>query len=353
MSVAGLHRARVRVNRLSPPFQLPEVDCVVVNRDGGESLFAALRSLESQTGIDLSIVVVDNASSSEERERLAREAPAVRVVSFSRNLGFAGAANEGIARTRSPFVFLLNNDAVLEPDYVARLTARLALDERLAAVQGLVRTADGSRVDSAGLDWNARREAMPLFGGADPAAVPRGVFEVSGVSATAALYRREALESVAPGGEIFESSFFAYYEDVDLSLRLLRAGWRFACDSEAIARHEGSRTGSRTPWRRAKWLGRNRWRTLFRNFDSRLVRREIRGLLRADVAHARTFGWRAPLLLFSVWTRIPFAARPQSSAAGARRLTEWPAPAAPPSARDASGPPVPADSSSRRDLLAG
>src|SRR5215471_12745914 len=130
MGAADLYRARARVNRLSPPFQLPEVDCVVVNRDGGDALFAALRSLEAQTGIDLSILVVDNDSSPEERERLAFETPEVRVVRFSRNLGFAEAANEGIARSRAPYVLLLNNDAVLAPDYVARLAARLALDER-------------------------------------------------------------------------------------------------------------------------------------------------------------------------------------------------------------------------------
>src|SRR5512142_776860 len=220
MSEADLHRARARVNRLSPPFQLPEVDCVVVNRDGGDSLFASLKSLEAQAGIDVSIVVVDNASAPEERERLAREAPEVRVVRFTRNLGFAEAANEGIARTRAPFVFLLNNDATLAPDYVARLAARLALDERLGAAQGLVLSADGSRIDSAGLDWNLRRGARPLWAGSDPARVPPDVFEVSGVWATAALYRREALENVAPSGEIFAISFFAYYEDVDLSLRL-------------------------------------------------------------------------------------------------------------------------------------
>ena len=202
MKKPGLYRARVRVNRfnrfnrLSPPFQLPEVDCIVVNRDGGDMLFAALHSLEAQTGIDLSIVVVDNASSQAERERLARETPEVRVVAFSRNLGFAAAANEGIARTRAPYVLLLNNDAVLAPDYVARLAARLALDERLGAVQGLVETADGSRVDSAGLDWNLRREAVPLLHGTDPNLVLKDVFEVSGVAATAALYRRAALEKV-------------------------------------------------------------------------------------------------------------------------------------------------------------
>ncbi len=67
-------------------FHWPEVDCVVVNRDGGESLFAALRSLKEQVGIDLSILVVDNGSSAAERQRLSREAPEVRVLPFPRNL---------------------------------------------------------------------------------------------------------------------------------------------------------------------------------------------------------------------------------------------------------------------------
>ena len=313
---------------MSPPFQLPDVDCIVVNRDGGDALFDALRSLELQAGIDLSIVLIDNDSEPAERERIAREAREVRVIPFSRNLGFAGAVNEGIVRTRAPFVLLLNNDAVLEPDYVAHLAARLALDDRLAAVQGVIRTSDGTRIDSAGLGWNPRREAVPLFGGDDPARLPGAVFEVGGVSATATLYRRSALEDVAVQGEVFEPSFFAYYEDADLSLRLQRAGWRFACDPAATARHEGSRTGRRTPWKRALWLACNRWRTLFRNFDPRLVRRDFLRLLRADLAHARTLGWRAPFLLLSVWPRLAWIARePRGSASGAARLTAWPPPA--------------------------
>ncbi len=303
------HIARAdRVNCLSGFSRLPDVDCVVANRDGGDPLFAALSSLEAQTGVDLSIVVVDNASRQEERERLSREFRQARVIPFSRNLGFAGAANEGIGRTRSPFILLVNNDAVLAPDYVARLAARLALDERLAAVQGLVLTSDGKRVDTAGLEWNERGEAVPVFAGAQPSDPPRVAFEVFGISATAALYRREALAQVAPQGEVFERSFFAYYEDVDLSLRLARAGWRFACDPTAIARHEGSRTGRRTPLQRALWTARNRWRTLFRNFDSRLISRDLVPLLRADLAHVRELGWRGTFLPLAVWPTLPFLA---------------------------------------------
>ena len=294
----------------------------MVNRDGGDALFAALRSLQDQRGIDLSVVVVDNGSDPAERERLALEAPAARVVSFSRNLGFAGAANEGIARTRAPFVLLVNNDAVLAPDYTARLAARLALDERLAAIQGLVLTADGSRVDSAGFGWNRRGEAIPAFAGASAADPPGEVFEVSGVSATATLYRRDALSAVAPAGEVFERSFFAYYEDVDLSLRLARAGWRFACDPGATARHEGSRTGRRTPVRRARWTMRNRWRTLFRNFAPALLARDFVPLLSADLAHVRRLGWKGAILPLVVWPALPLMA--WRSRELRSRLSDWP-----------------------------
>ncbi len=295
---------------------------MIVNRDGGDSLFAAIRSLEAQEGVGLSVLLVDNGSRPEERERLAREARAVRVVPFSRNLGFAGAANEGIARTRSPFVLLLNNDATVAPDYAARLAARLTLDERLAGVQGIVLTADGIRVDGAGIEWTERGEAVPVLSGASPAAAPGQPFEVPGISATAALYRREALASVAPQGQVFDDSFFAYYEDADLSLRLARAGWRFACDPGVLARHEGSRTGSRTPFRRALWTARNRWRTLFRNIEPRRIRSSLGRLLRADLAHARQLGWRGALLPLLVWPGLPAEAMRFRSEPG--RLADWP-----------------------------
>jgi GT2 family glycosyltransferase len=307
---------------LSPASSLPDVDCVIVNRDGGESLFSAVRSVQAQTEVDLSIVVVDNASRPEERGRLAADAPNVRIVAFSRNLGFAAAANEGIARTRAPFVLLVNNDAVLAPDYAARLAARLALDERLAAVQGVVLERSGGRVDTAGLEWNDRGEAVPVLAGADASATPAAVFEVTGVSATAALYRRDALMKVAPHGRIFDDRFFAYYEDVDLSLRLARAGWRFACEPQAVARHEGSRTGRRTPFRRAVWTARNRWRTLFANFSPRLLAQNLPALLRADLAHARRLGVAGAMLPLLVWPWIPFFAFGTGRETGL--LAHWP-----------------------------
>jgi hypothetical protein len=81
----------------------------------------------------------------------------------------------------------------------------------------------------------------------------------------------------------------------------------------------------RTPWKRARWLARNRWRTLFRNFELGAIRRETARILAADLAHARSLGWKAPLLLLSLWPTLPFAALERVGPAGGYPLfASWP-----------------------------
>ena len=307
------------------PEPRPEVDvsAVVVNRDGGEALAQCLASLVAQEGVSLEILVVDNASRGDDAAAVRERFPSVRFVPLSRNLGFAGGVNEGIARTSGPYVLVVNNDARIAPDYAARLAARLSFDERLAGAQGVVLRDDGQSIDTAGLSWNARGEAIPLYAGQDRFAAPTEAVEVSGISATAALYRRAALEDVAAGARAFDDSFFAYYEDVDLSLRFSRAGWRLAFDPEAVAFHRGSMTGARTPWRRALWIARNRWRTLLKNFDRGFLRSRMGDLLRADLAHARALGVTGWILPLIVWPGA--AIRSLAPVRGDALLTRFPA----------------------------
>lgn len=214
----------------------------------------------------LETIVVDNGSSADEVAWLSSR-PDVRLVRLAANEGFAGPANRGCRESARPdgplpdALLLLNNDCVLEPGYVDACVGVLRGDPGLAAVQGVVLDAAGERVDGCGIRWNARAQAVQIGWGERPPASSASPFPVPGISATSALYRRDVFESL--GG--FEESFFAYYEDVDLSLRLARAGWRFVCVPGARARHRGSVTGRRTP--RARWerIFQNRLRTLRRN----------------------------------------------------------------------------------------
>ncbi len=236
------------------------VSAVVVNLDGGDLLFEALGALGREGAEE--IIVVDNGSSSAELSRLAAMS-GLSLVRLAENRGFAAPANLGARAARAPFLALVNNDCVLEEGYLRACLSALSADPALAAVQGAVLAADGLSVDGWGVGWNARAEAVQLGRGEAPPSDPGALLPVPGVSATAAVFRRDVF--LAAGG--FAESFFAWYEDVDLSLRLRRAGARFACVAAARARHAGSATGRRRPVERWRRLFANRLRTLRRNFE--------------------------------------------------------------------------------------
>ena len=267
------------------------VSAVVVNLDGGPLLFEALGALERETADEL--VVVDNGSRPEEVARLGAR-PGVTLLRLAENKGFAAPANLGARAARAPYVAFVNNDCVLSAGYLAACLAALESDDGLAAVQGVVLDGAGRAVDGWGIGWTAGAEAVQLGRGGAPPAPNLAPFGIPGVSATAALFRREAF--LAAGG--FAETFFAWYEDVDLALRLRRSGARFACVPAARARHAGSTTGRRDPDARWRRLFTNRLRTLRRNFDAASLPalRSLRPAAGATLGPAaRDLGWRGAL----------------------------------------------------------
>ena len=201
------------------------------------------------------------------------------IVSLEHNLGFAGNNNQGIARGSEDWVALVNDDAVVDPSWWPRLSRVLADDETLAAVQGtVVSLADPTRIDGRGLAWNGWWQAVQIDHGerstrADGTWDPGADHEIFGVSATAALYRRSALEAVGrPGARPFDEELHAYYEDVELAIRLRAAGWRSRWVAGAGARHAGSLTGDHLPWGKGRWLVGNRWRVLMDLLGRRFLR---------------------------------------------------------------------------------
>lgn len=240
------------------------VGVVVVNWNGGALLDDCLDALAREPASRL--LVVDNGSDAEELRRLAAR-PGVFVLPLGTNRGFASAANGGAidARLKSlPYLAFVNNDAVLEPGYLASCVAALEADPGLAAVQGVILDGEGRLADGLGIAWNRRLEAIQLGHGEPPPQAVAPPFPIPGVSGTAPVFRRRAFEEA--GG--FAGSFFAWYEDADLALRLLRSGARFACVPAARARHVGSATGRRVPERKWRLLFGNRLRTLRRNLSA-------------------------------------------------------------------------------------
>ncbi|HEX8169118.1 MAG TPA: glycosyltransferase [Thermoanaerobaculia bacterium] len=204
-----------------------DVDVIVLDVDGGAMLAECLDSIRAQNHPPARLLVFDNGSRTPVRA-------AAEVVRSERNLGFARGVNEAYARTTAAYVALVNNDVVLDADWLALTRDALERDEKLGAVQTIIRRPDGA-IDGAGIDISDG--TFRQIGHGLPVGAPLAV--AWGVSATATLYRRAAL-----GVRVFDERFFAYYEDVELCARLRAGGWRLSVLPVVRATHRGSSSAS-------------------------------------------------------------------------------------------------------------
>lgn len=215
---------------------MSDVDLIVLDFDGGAMTAECLASIDRQTLRPANVIVFDNGS----------QIPSSRATHRSTtNLGFAAGVNAAVQHATSPFVALINNDVVLDDDWLA--TVRAAMHDGVAAVQTILRR-DEATIDGAGIDVSDG--TIRQIGNRLPIGTPLPA--AWGVSATATLYRRGLLH--------FDESFFAYYEDVELSARLRERGWQLLVLPVVKATHRGSQSASRLGARARYLRTRNRYR---------------------------------------------------------------------------------------------
>jgi N-acetylglucosaminyl-diphospho-decaprenol L-rhamnosyltransferase len=231
---------------------------VVVNFESGPLLLECVRSLLADDSAGApEIVVVDNGSSDGSVAMLLAAVPAVTVVDAGGNLGYAAAANRGIAASSAPSVAVGNPDLVVVPGTAAALLARLDGEPDLAAVGPALFNPDGTQYPSA----RAHASNIDAVGHALLGRVlPRNRFtrryrqldaawdrprDVDWVSGAFLFLRRSALDSV--GG--WDERYFMYMEDLDLCWRLRRIGWRVAYEPGGQVTHVQGASTAAHPYR--------------------------------------------------------------------------------------------------------
>jgi GT2 family glycosyltransferase len=241
---------------------------IIVTWNGLKHLPECLAALKPQLPAHSEIVQVDNGSTDGTVEWVRQHHSDIRLITLRENIGFAGGVALGIRFARGELVFLLNDDAFVEPGCVEALVAALDPRPDLAAVGAVLTFAhQPQRVASAGIYIRRDGVALDRLTGCLVSELPQQPQEIMGPSAGAAIYRRAALEDV--GG--FEPGFFAYLEDVDLALRLQLRGWRSIVVPQARARHVYSATGGQSSPFKQRLLGRNRLRVLLRCIPRQLL----------------------------------------------------------------------------------
>ncbi len=240
----------------------PRVTAVVLAYRAEPWLERAVDALLASTGVDVDVVLVDNGCTDGAVDRLDGR-DGVHVVRPGTNTGFAGGCNLGVARATGDLIALVNGDALVEPDALAHL-ARVAQRDDVGIATGCIRLADepdlvnsaGNDIHCSGVSWSGG------FGDkASEHAVARDVFAASGAGM---VMRRDVWDQL--GG--FADSFFAYYEDADLSVRTWQRGYRVVYVPEAVVvhRYEFSRRAEKF-----FLLERNRLQMVLRCWSGRLL----------------------------------------------------------------------------------
>lgn len=209
-------------------------------------LMDCLSSVVAHAPRGTEIIVVDDGSPQGSVSQTAERFVGVRVIRFQSSHGFCNAANAGIGTSSAPFIELLNDDTIVETGWAENALKAFG-NPRVAAVAPLVllgQPGDRPIIDSAGDMYHPAGYAQKR-GHREPLDNQFAKFEmVDSASGCAAFYRREALERV--GG--FTETFGAYFEDVDLSCRLRRAGYEIAYVPDSRVWHLG--TSSHNPLKR-------------------------------------------------------------------------------------------------------
>jgi GT2 family glycosyltransferase len=214
----------------------PSVTILILNWNGYNDTLALLENLESVTYTNFSVSVIDNGSSDESVNHIAkyiedhRKNPRYQlsILPLSQNFGFAEGNNKGLAqaaRTKPDYFLLLNNDTIVAPDFLNKMIDAALSDEKVGAVAPTIywATPEGKKQDEI---WFAGSWINFFAGGAhhltdkpaDAEPVPMPF-----LSGCCLLLKSEA---VAKLKELFDPKFFAYGEDVDLSFRIQQKNFK-------------------------------------------------------------------------------------------------------------------------------
>jgi GT2 family glycosyltransferase len=219
----------------------PRVCIIVLTWKNYELTRDCLDSLRKLDYTNIEVVLVDNGSGDGSAERLASEFPEVRLIKNETNLGFPAGNNVAIvdAMQRNPEYFLLlNNDTLVAPDFLSKLVAVAESDKRIGVVNPKILYFEPSdRI------WFAGGFYKPWWGTGRVRGQNRrdvGKYnetqEISFVTGCAFLIKSEVVRQIG----LLDESYFLGYEDLDWTVRAMKAGFRAFYVGSAVIWHKAS-----------------------------------------------------------------------------------------------------------------
>jgi GT2 family glycosyltransferase len=231
------------------PLSKPDLSIIIISFNTRSILRECLQSVEAATGsLKLETIVVDNASRDGSMEMVRSEFPHVIVIESPVNLGFGGANNLGFQSASGRYTVLLNSDAFLGVDTLRISMEKMDADSLVGLAGGRLVGRDGALQPSARMfpglltqilvmsNLANRYSKSKFFGQADRTwADPMIEAEVDWVPGAYSIIRSDIIHKIG----FFDPCFFLYYEEVDLCVRIQKAGYRIMYWPEVVVVHVG------------------------------------------------------------------------------------------------------------------
>jgi len=273
-----------------------EVVILLLNWNSWKDTIECVESCRKLSYANFRILIIDNGSSDGSEKILRERFPDIELIQSGANLGFAGGNNLGISRALdqgAAYLWLLNNDTVVEPSALSSLVEALERDQKIGMV--------GSKIlyfDKADTLWYAGAELDPrvphrsCHRGLNE--IDRGQYDQPGetgyVTGCSLLVRKKVIEEVG----VLDDALFLYYEDADWCARAQRAGWKLCYAPRSVVLHKASASlGGMDSPRMSYYLARNLLYFVRRNFPHAFLRAFCFDLFQNVVVMVKKRRWRA------------------------------------------------------------
>jgi len=223
---------------------MPKVFIIILNWNGWEDTKECLESLDRVAYDNFEVVLVDNGSKDNFQFPISNfQKIKIHTVYNEENLGFAGGNNVGIKlalERGAEYVLLLNNDTIVEPDFLVGLVEEAKNDERAGIVGPLIYFHDDKKII-----WSAGGKITEHFMRGELIGYQKtdeGHYQVAEqvayISGTCLLIKAEVIKKIG----LISEDYFLYYEDTDWCVRAKRAGWRSLVIPQSKIYHKVSRS---------------------------------------------------------------------------------------------------------------
>lgn len=214
---------------------------------------------------NMEVIVVDNGSIEDEATLISQHYPQVKTIRSDKNLGFAGGNNLGIKVSKAKYLFLINNDTIFKDFNILPLIERLESSPKIGMVCPKIRFTWGNNpIQFAGYTllskMTVRNKAIG-FGEED-----KGQYDIPHPTpyahGAAMLIKREVIERVG----LMPECYFLYYEELDWSMIIKRAGYEIWYEPACTIYHKESQSTGQDSSLRTYYITRNRLLLVKRNW---------------------------------------------------------------------------------------